>query len=340
MQSDSKTIEIDAPPLPVASPASSDRSGRAASIDVSVVSPTAGEDNDSDATGSGNHAEIELGQLQTFLIRLQNWLENRRVIAALVSLVVHLASLLILALVHYSSTLGLANTPAATITIAGEDDDSLLSRIPIQLAGESDPAPPQDQPAEELLSNPSANSNVDAQEVSRLLIVEKSEGPAIKSDTIQDRVHALNQNNLRASFSSTGVDGRRSENRRQVALQRGGTLASEKAVEAALEWLAAHQLPSGAWSLVHTKGECNGRCRHPGSQDRFDPAATAYRCWPSLVLGTLIAKASTNRTLPAGSTSFDKWSRKHLKAQVIWVNPIAACTTTESLHLPSARPIN
>lgn len=273
MQSDSKTIEIDAPPLPVATPASSDRSGRAASIDVAVDAPTASDDVAAEATQTSSD-EVESGQWQALLIRLQTWLENRRVIAALVSLVVHLASLLILALVHYSNTLGLTNTPAATITIASEDDDSLLSRIPIQLAGESDPAPPQEQPAEELLSNPSANSTVDAQEVSRLLIVEKSEGPAKKSEAIQDRVHALNQNNLRASFSSTGVDGRRSENRRQVALQRGGTLASEKAVEAALEWLAAHQLPSGAWSLVHTKGECNGRCRHSGSQDRFDPAAT------------------------------------------------------------------
>lgn len=79
---------------------------------------------------------------------------------------------------------------------------------------------------------------------------------------------------LTSTFVATGVEGRSLDKRRQVALENGGTLESEEAVELALEWLAAHQLPTGAWSLRHDTGTCNGRCRHPGSKDRFDTAAT------------------------------------------------------------------
>ena len=79
---------------------------------------------------------------------------------------------------------------------------------------------------------------------------------------------------LSASFASTGIDGRRPEQREEIALARGGTLESEKAVEDALDWLAEHQLPSGAWSLIHDGGRCNGQCRNNGSKDRFDTAAT------------------------------------------------------------------
>ena len=79
---------------------------------------------------------------------------------------------------------------------------------------------------------------------------------------------------LSTRFVPTGIEGRRSDQRAALALQRGGSAASERAVEAALEWLAAHQLPSGGWSLQHHVGDCNGRCANPGSPERFNPAAT------------------------------------------------------------------
>ncbi len=73
---------------------------------------------------------------------------------------------------------------------------------------------------------------------------------------------------------ATGVDSRRAEVRQQVGFARGATVESERAVEAALEWLAAHQMPSGGWSLVHDQGDCRGRCGNTGSPERFDAAAT------------------------------------------------------------------
>lgn len=77
-----------------------------------------------------------------------------------------------------------------------------------------------------------------------------------------------------ASLTSISVDGRKPESRQRLALQGGGSADSEAAVERALEWLAAHQRPNGSWSLVHTKPECGAYCTHPGTPERYEPAAT------------------------------------------------------------------
>ncbi len=65
-------------------------------------------------------------------------------------------------------------------------------------------------------------------------------------------------------FGHSSLEGRSAENRNKFALTRGGTRASEEAVEAALVWLTAHQYPDGSWSMgfVDPKGPCNGKCTH------------------------------------------------------------------------------
>ena len=89
-----------------------------------------------------------------------------------------------------------------------------------------------------------------------------------------DKLMRAEHQGASASFATTGIDGRRSESRRRLALERGGSVESERAVELALQWLAEHQQPNGSWSLVHHTGQCKGRCPNIGSKDRFDPAAT------------------------------------------------------------------
>ncbi len=65
-------------------------------------------------------------------------------------------------------------------------------------------------------------------------------------------------------FAHSSLDGRSVENRTKLALSRGGSQASEQAVEAALVWLTAHQHQDGGWSmmLADPNGPCNGKCRH------------------------------------------------------------------------------
>ena len=46
---------------------------------------------------------------------------------------------------------------------------------------------------------------------------------------------------------------------------RGGSRASEEAVERGLQWIINHQYEDGSWRLFHTGGQCDGRCQDPGS---------------------------------------------------------------------------
>ncbi len=73
----------------------------------------------------------------------------------------------------------------------------------------------------------------------------------------------------RSPFAGTSLESRMPANRARVAMKNGGTLESEKAVEMALVWLAAHQYADGGWSMnLNDPGDgqfrpacpCNGQC--------------------------------------------------------------------------------
>jgi hypothetical protein len=53
-----------------------------------------------------------------------------------------------------------------------------------------------------------------------------------------------------AAFMHSSLEGRSLEKRQQLALSRGGSAASEQAVEAALAWLTTHQHRDGGWSTL------------------------------------------------------------------------------------------
>ncbi len=65
-----------------------------------------------------------------------------------------------------------------------------------------------------------------------------------------------------------GLAGRTDEGLRQKLLkQGGGTDGSERAVDRALAWLAAHQFPDGGWSFSFDKHPaCRGACKNSGSE--------------------------------------------------------------------------
>lgn len=76
------------------------------------------------------------------------------------------------------------------------------------------------------------------------------------------------------------------EYRREAVRRRGGTPASEAAVEKALEWLAHHQSYDGGWSFDHRYGgDCRGACRDPGSLAEVRIGATAMALLPFLGAG-------------------------------------------------------
>lgn len=66
-------------------------------------------------------------------------------------------------------------------------------------------------------------------------------------------------------FDGTGTTGRGKMARTAMSRKFGGSMASEEAVENALNWLVEHQNPDGTWSLVHNRHKCDGRCGNPSS---------------------------------------------------------------------------
>ena len=65
---------------------------------------------------------------------------------------------------------------------------------------------------------------------------------------------------------------------------RGGSAASEAAVERGLDWLAQHQAVDGSWQFDLSGCHCNGACRDPGSLTS-STASTAIALLPFLGAG-------------------------------------------------------
>ena len=88
---------------------------------------------------------------------------------------------------------------------------------------------------------------------------------------------------------------------RKAMLGNGGTKDSERAVAAALNWLARHQLHDGNWSLGNYQQVCkDGTCTGKGAASS-DAAATAMALLPFLAAGqTHKEKGPYKRNIEAG----------------------------------------
>lgn len=190
--------------------------------------------------------------------------------AFMVSLIFHTSLLILLALLSWTGQGGSIRSfdfTASTAAIEGAD-----ATPPLLMADGDAPPPPalvQDESPEPPAPSPTSTASTLAE-----LLSQQAPPNQQTSENAWEQLVQATANSATASFVGSGVSGRQLDRRQEIALARGGTLESEAAVERALEWLAAHQLPNGGWSLVHDTGECNGRCSDNGSTDRFDPSAT------------------------------------------------------------------
>jgi hypothetical protein len=64
-----------------------------------------------------------------------------------------------------------------------------------------------------------------------------------------------------------GLAGRDATARASRAATRGGSEASELAVENGLRWIVEHQQTDGSWRFHHHKGDCAGRCPNEGTRE-------------------------------------------------------------------------
>lgn len=89
--------------------------------------------------------------------------------------------------------------------------------------------------------------------------------------------------------------------RRKAVRAGGGNIATESAVDKALDWLAAHQMDDGGWSLQLTScPRCAGRCSHGGRVRGDRSAATALALLPFLARGDTHKSGRHSKLIKAG----------------------------------------
>jgi len=93
-----------------------------------------------------------------------------------------------------------------------------------------------------------------------------------------------------------GLEGRKS--RAALAAQRGGSPASENAVERGLKWLLAHQRDNGSWSFDHAAG-----CAATPAPKPAPPPPPPSPCSPSSAPDTPTPTASTRMQSTGGFTT-------------------------------------
>ena len=197
--------------------------------------------------------------------------ERSKTPAFLVSLIFHVALMLVLVLVTMHQTSGTTRKADFSMRSATPDDAKVQT---VEIAAANDDLAPPSPEVMPLVSQPQP-SNQAPNLLSDLLAMKQQTkaNTQVQKSELQNLI-AATQITTNASFSATGVKGRDLRKRQQVALANGGTLETEKAVEEALRWLANHQRPNGSWSLLHNTKDCGNECPNEGCKDRFDTAAT------------------------------------------------------------------
>ena len=112
------------------------------------------------------------------------------------------------------------------------------------------------------------------------------------------RADLLNEINV---SGGSGLAGRSQAMRKKLVEQTGGSPASERAVAAALNWLALHQMPDGGWNFNHTLApSCHGQCRNPGQMVKARNAATGLALMAFLGAGHTHKEGKYKNVVRAG----------------------------------------
>ena len=92
---------------------------------------------------------------------------------------------------------------------------------------------------------------------------------------------------------------RRGESRGRAVRGKGGSPASEAAVERGLAWLALHQANDGSWRFDLDGCRCEGACRDPGTLSSTT-ASTAFALLPFLGAGNTLLVGRHQETVSRG----------------------------------------
>lgn len=122
--------------------------------------------------------------------------------------------------------------------------------------------------------------------------------PAVPVREVAARI-ATQQSPPRDADDADPFAGRRGASRGDLARSRGGSAASEQAVDRGLAWLAAHQGGDGAWRFDLSNCSCGGACRDPGTVSSVT-AATGVALLPFLGAGHTHVEGAYRETVARG----------------------------------------
>ncbi|MDG1874703.1 MAG: terpene cyclase/mutase family protein [Mariniblastus sp.] len=203
----------------------------------------------------------------------------------LVSMVVHLAIFLTLALVVYTKT---APEPKLSLIAAFELMPTPMEPSEVEIPETMEIELPDDSqsPLEKAFDASATEDKLELADTTD--IVPNIATDAIEPSPIDSEVKIAPKATLP---SGGGLEGREESSRARLAASRGGSRASELAVENGIRWIINHQRKDGSWHFRHDDGQCNGACRNQGLQESTTAAT-------GLAMMTLLGAGYTQNTGP------------------------------------------
>jgi hypothetical protein len=220
------------------------------------------------------------------------------------SLALHALALLLLAAIVYGSAIQADRGRAIEVALPSQLRDDLTALKPSDHAGDPFSHLVTNEPPS--LSLDPSHTDPDVSNVPRLPPTFKlgehlNLGPkVVPRDQGGDKKGGTAPADTRANQPSAPFTGRRGDMRAKLVLREGGSVESERAVDAGLDWIARHQRPDGGWSL-----QTVGQCVPPGCPERraviSDTAATGLALLPFLGAGhTHVDKGPYQQTIRRG----------------------------------------
>ena len=192
----------------------------------------------------------------------------------LVSMVVHMIVLLVLALWMVPETPKDVRGPL--VVAPGEKDAEDLEEL-------------EEEPLEQIDVTTDLTALETPMEDVQVSPADDMEAAAIAVELSEFGLDKAPRNDLLATvgaYTGTGLSGRGEGNRAGLVKRYGGSEGSEKAVAAALKWLAMHQCPDGGWNFdMQQVPSCRGQCRNSGAEREARIAATGLALLPFLGAG-------------------------------------------------------
>ncbi len=134
----------------------------------------------------------------------------------------------------------------------------------------------------------------------------------VQIDTLSPTLASLQLSSITSDIintsSSTGTESmkkgltsRSKETKRDMLDRYGGNADTEKAVAAALKWLAEHQMPDGSWTFAHGLA-CGAKCKDNGKATEARNAATGLALMCYLGAGQTHTEGDYKQTVFKGLT--------------------------------------